>query len=283
VRDSVRRAFVPFTIPLEGVIPHLYQDVKGLVSCAIGNLVDPISLALPLPFVRLDGMPATKDEIIEEWNRVKNQPPDAFGRTAAQLGYRYAKPITRLRLTPIGIEQVVQTKLNEMDAFIARCFPDYESWPADAQLGTLSMSWACGPGIFSPSSGRAHWPKLTAALLAQDFLTAAVECFMPEERTISGLRPRNLANRVLFNNAAIALTMRDQDLLYYPTDLASFPVDRDAQTQPDLVPLAEEEPPPSPTRMYRSEDMAVIHPRVPLSRPALDDPPPDDEGPKDAA
>src|SRR4051812_13306092 len=98
MRDVVRAAFVDFTIPLEGVIPHLYQDVKGLVSIAIGNLVDPIQLAMNLPLVHDDGSPASRNEIAAEWLRIKNLHPDDHGRTAAMLGHRYARQFATLHL-----------------------------------------------------------------------------------------------------------------------------------------------------------------------------------------
>jgi len=82
------------------------------------------------------------------------------------------------------------------------------------------MALACGPAF--------RFPKLEAALRSLDFRTAAIECFMPEEATISGLRPRNRANKVLYLNAALSheLTL-DPDHLYYPIDLATDPPDGD--------------------------------------------------------
>lgn len=252
MRDVVRQAFVPFTAPLEGVVPWMYPDVKNLVSVGIGNLIDPIQLALGLPFVRPDGTPAQRDEIATEWLRIKNLPPDARGRTAAMLGHLYAKAHAKLRLTDEGVRSLVAGKLAQMDAQLAKRFPEYEDWPCDAQLGTLSMAWACGAAF--------RFPKLEAALKARDFATAAVECFMPEERTISGLRPRNKANAVLYRNAAIVASGLNPDALYYPTDLESHPVDPDADTQPELVTVNE---------------FPIVHPPVYVE--------PDDEPPPQAA
>lgn len=249
MRDAVRAAFVDFTIPLEGVVHWLYQDVKGLVSIGIGNLVDPVQLAMGLPLVHADGRPATRAEIAEEWTRIKNQPPDRYGRPAALLGHLYAKTIATLHLTDEGVRNLVEHKFLENEHILAATFPEWEEWPADAQLGTHSMAWACGPGIFEPRAGHAFWPKLTAALHMRDFRTAAVECFMPEENKISGLRPRNKANRILFNNAALAAQMFDPSVLHYPTEL-------DRPTEPVAVP----EMRPSPF------EAQIIHPAVPLGR-----------------
>ncbi len=282
MRDSVRAAFVPFTLPLEGAIngligiPWMYQDVKGLVSTGLGNLIDPVALAIGLPFVHLDGTPATREDIVAEWTRIKHLGPDVRGRTAAELGHLYAKPYTRLRLTPVGIEQLVMSKLHSNEQMIAGIFKDWEDWPADAQLATHSMAWACGAGIFTPRSGDKFWPKLTAALHALDLRTAAVECFMPEEARIGGLRPRNKANRILYTNAAIALNHLDPETLFYPATLEKT----------DSSPTIEVDVPSR--RPPRIDDFARVHPIVPLGRPSLDGELPttkddDDEPPPAAA
>jgi len=243
MRDSVRDAFVGFTAPLEGVVRWLYCDVKGLVSIGIGDLVDPIQLALNLPLVHPDGTPADRSEIAAEWLRIKNYPGAARG------GHLLVQNAAKLRLTDDGVRNLVASKLNANDAFLAHRFPAYGSWPADAQLGILSLAWACGPGF--------RFPKLQAALEALDFDTAAVECFMPEEATISGLRPRNKADALLFRNAAAVMKLGlDPDTLYWPHDLAN-PLGPDDETLPE----------------------ATVHPLVDFAHPDLDD----DEPPPEAA
>lgn len=269
MRESVREAFVSFTLPLEGALPGhmgitwMYPDVKNLVSTGLGNLIDPMPLALGLPFLHLDGTPATRAEIAEEWQRVKTLPPDVRGRTAAQLGHLYAKPHTRLRLTNDDIKHLVERKFAENELTIRTTFPEWASWPADAQLATHSMAWACGAGIFNPRARRSHWPKLTAALHALDFRTAAVECFMPEERTIGGLRPRNKANRILYNNAAYALHLLDPEVLHYPAELDAID---DTPTTPVLVPAAR----PDPLGHVELGEFHKVRGPTPLGRPEID-------------
>ncbi len=207
MRDSVRAAFVGFTSAFEGVVPWLYQDVKGLVTIAIGNLVDPIQYAMPLPFVdRVTGAPAARDDIAAEWLRVKG---DA---SLARLGHRAAERITRLRLTPEGVEFVVSRKLEQNDQHLRARFPDFEDWPACAQLATHSMAWACGPGF--------QFPRLVLALRGRAFETAADECHMDETGN-AGLRPRNAANKVLYRNAARVWNFKlDPELLDWTDELS---------------------------------------------------------------
>ena len=220
MRGSVRRGFVPFTAPLEGIVRWMYLDVKGLVTTAIGILIDPIQTAMPLPWVRLDGSPAGRDEIAAEWMRVKG---DA---SLARLGHRAAEHITNLRLTDEGVDLVVSGKLAQFDRQLAARFPEWEEWPADAQLATLSMSWACGPAF--------RFPQLEAALRARDFDGAAGTCHINEAGN-PGIIPRNRANVALYHNAAKVLGFKlDPDALVWPSVLgdaaSSAPPPGEAET-----------------------------------------------------
>lgn len=210
MKEAAREAFIPMTVAFEGgYINWMFPDVKGLVSTGFGLMLEPIQSALALPWKRADGSPASPQEIVDDWNRVKNYPD------AARLGHRSVEHVAQLRLTNEGIDHAVSVKIAQNESYLRQGFPQWDSWPADAQLGALSMAWAVGPAFW-----QSGWPKLTAALRAQDFRTAALECFLPEEKTIGGLRPRNRANRILFTNAAM---VKEQGLnpeaLYYPKDL----------------------------------------------------------------
>lgn len=258
MRDVARRAFVPLTVSFEGgFITWMFPDVKGLVSTGFGLLLDPVALALGLPWKRADGTLASREEIVADFYRVKNHPD------AARLGHLSVKNVAGLRLDNDGLYQAFQGKLNANDRYMATVFPDWEEWCADSQLATLSMCWAVGPAF------QRQWPKFTEALRARDYMTASVECFMPEEAHIGGLRPRNKANRILYRNAAfVHKGQLDHDTLFYPRDLM---VDGDTPTLPILVPEVRPDP---------LGHVEIVHPRVPLGRPALDG---DDEPPDDAA
>lgn len=206
VRASVRDAWVGFSVQFEGFVPHFYLDVKSLVTIGIGNLVDPLPLALDLPMRHLDGRAATKEEIAREWARVKSDP------SLARLGHRAARQLCKLQLMPQGIYDLVQSKLAHNDRILSTRFPRFVDWPADAQLATHSMAWACGPHFV--------FPRLAEALAVEDFATAAAECRIQEEGN-PGIVPRNKANRLLYSNAAhvVANALR-REILYWPTDLS---------------------------------------------------------------
>jgi hypothetical protein len=219
VRDSVRAYFRTFTERFEGSLPFMYLDVLGLVTTGIGNLIDPVSLALVLPWThKADGSPATRDQVVQEWMRVK--------ALQAWRGYggKYYGDGAYLELTPGGVTCLVLDKLAQNEVILQRRFPDWEAWPADAQLGTLSIAWAAGPAWVAP-----HFDGFARNLdfqpiagkpgdAAQD-PSCRGEAWLKDDGN-PGLRPRNLANRILFQNAAIQVQWSHPfDALSYPSEL----------------------------------------------------------------
>lgn len=279
MRASVRNAFVAFNAPLEGVIRHMYLDVKGLVTTAIGVLIDPVPYALTLPWLRADGTRATREEIVGEWQRIR-----ARQDWRKRGGKKYGE-IALLHLDEEGLLAAVSKKLGEMDQSLAHRFgPLWESWCADTQLGILSISWAAGPAF--------HFPRFEAAARAGDWLLAAQECSLDEDGPDNivgtdddnpGVRPRNEGNRVLFKNAAVvAKDGLDPAVLYWPRDLLT-----DATpTLPNLGGDDDEDTVPAmrtPPSIDRVVTFARVHPPVPLGRPALDGDLPESDPPDDAA
>lgn len=211
MRTAVRSCFEAFSSTYEGVVFFMYLDVKGLVTTAIGDLIDdntghPPSSALSLPWLRKsDGSPATRDEVSSEWLTVKNYPGAAHG------GYRVLDSVTKLRLTEAGVNALVLAKFDEMAAYIvAHHFPDIDAYPADAQLAIMSQAWACGP------AWPAEFPTCKTAILKQDFISAASYAHMNDTGN-PGLVPRNAANHQLFVNAAQAIATGQLDNFVDPS------------------------------------------------------------------
>ena len=158
MRDSVKKSFNSFTTKFEGRVPWMYLDIKGLVTVAVGNLIDPVDAALGLPFVhKTSKVAATRDEIRAEWTMLKGK------QDLAKKGHKACEAITDLRMTDQGMDDLVLAKLTSNESVLKKAFSDWDAWPADAQLGVLSMAWALGPGF------PAHWTKFTAAAKAQDW------------------------------------------------------------------------------------------------------------------
>lgn len=203
--QSVRDSWHAYSTPLEGRVLHMYLDILGLVTCGVGNLIDPVSEALKLPWKKLIGGEfASPDEIRSAWQALKSR-QDLAHRSAGN-----ALAVTGLVLTDADVDALVASRLASNEAFLTKELPAFESFPADAQLGILSMAWAVGAGF------TAKFPTFTRAVLAQDWFAAQASCKIREEGN-PGVVPRNAANRVCFGNAAIvAGAGMDRSRLWWP-------------------------------------------------------------------
>ena len=213
MQSSVQQNFLQFTKPLEGTVNYMYLDIKGLVTVGIGNLIDPVSSASALPFVHnTDNSPASQSEIQAEWTKVKNN------AALAQQGYKAAAPpFTTLHLTDAAISQLVTNQLNAVQTTLKQTFTAFENWPADAQLGVLSMAWALGAGFAST------WPLFKSACLSQNWSAAAQNCQISTAGN-AGVGPRNTADVLLFNNAqAVATQKLDYSVLHWPNSVSATP------------------------------------------------------------
>ena len=220
MRAIVATRWRAFNTPLEGVVSFMYQDVKGLITIGMGNLIDPISTALGLPFKKRNkpgvtnpGALATRAEIEAEWNLIKSK------SELAKKGHRACDPLCTLELDDAAIDALILSRLQQNERILKgqKAFAKFDDWPADAQLALLSMAWAMGAGFAS------GWPKFRAACEKLDFDEAAENCKMSEAGN-PGVRPRNAANRQLFKNGAAVLAGESdgyysKDILYFPTVL----------------------------------------------------------------
>lgn len=174
----------------------MYLDVKGLVTAGMGNLIDSPTQAQQLPFFfRNDSSHfATADEIAEDWQRVKDR------QDLKLRGGGVFRDVALLRIDRPTIEALVARTLDGFENTLKTGTPefaDFDNWPADAQLGLLSMAWPMGAAF--AQVGRI--PSFRAACAAYDFDRAAQESRMNETGN-PGLAPRNRANLILFTNAA---------------------------------------------------------------------------------
>jgi murein L,D-transpeptidase YcbB/YkuD len=167
----------------------MYLDVKGLVTTGYGNLIDSIETALEPEWTMPDGERATRGDVMREWSRVKSN------TALAKQGHRAAERVTDLRLNDEAIEKLVFRVLDTMNAELVKAYPAFESWPADAQLATLAMAWACGPAF------RGSFRSLHKSLLAEDWKAASQQCTINAKGN-PGVIPRNKAMRQLYFLAA---------------------------------------------------------------------------------
>ncbi len=187
MHQEVRNRWMTWNTQFEGAVPFMYLDIKGLVTIGIGDLIDSVGQATQLLFYRQDGDLATEAEIAAEWHLVKSR-QDMRMRGGMAYG-----AITKLHLSATGVEDLVLGKLEEMEKHLAARFPEWSDWPWQAQMATLSMSWAAGPALHAP-----HWEM---ACRTWDWALAAAESHLDDSQN-PGLRPRNAANKALFLEAA---------------------------------------------------------------------------------
>ena len=189
MRPSVLSVVDDYQCQFEGRIPWMYLDVKSLVTVGVGNLIDPVARAVDLPFRKPDGALATPAEIYTEWHTVKASDTAAKGAGAC-------RDITTLRLTRPDIDALVENAARSFECELTGLFPQWETWPANAQLGMLGVAWAVGVGKI-----KSGFSKFVAACKRMDWATAAQECLVNSLGN-PGVVPRNRFNRNLFLWAA---------------------------------------------------------------------------------
>ncbi len=205
MHDMVRDYWARFNLPLEGEVNYMYLDSRGWVSTGVGNKIDetpkPMTPATPQQrsaslavagkiHWQLSGAPATADQVAVDWDSVKGR------LDLASFGHLQFEALTKVRITAEEIQRIVATKLLEMEGVLTTRpeFVDFATWPASAQLATLSMCWGLGPAF--------RFPDFQACVVSHNWAGAAAEChFTPDEGTI---KIRNRLNRMHLLNAQAA-------------------------------------------------------------------------------
>lgn len=197
MKPVVAAGFPAFTEKFEGKCSWLYLDIRGLVTTAVGLLVDPESLAQALPWRNPDGSTADFATVSGAWTTVKTH------QEMRQDGGGAFAPLTTIRLTDQAITDCTAAKMYQMETVLKSRFPFWDDLPAPAQMGVLSMAWACGPAF--------DFPRFELALEHGDFAQCADECAISAVGN-PGVIPRNDANRNLFL-AAAAETLHPADTI----------------------------------------------------------------------
>lgn len=229
MRPSVLDGFERLSEPIEGKAPHMYLCSAGIVTTAVGVALETVGEALTLPWM-LDGRRAGLDVVAADWMRIHAR-QDLRGTGGLSLRQQ---AVTRVRLTEGGIRDTVAHALAAAEVACSHRWEDWDTWPADAQLGALSLCWAVGG---AGATGRAprdparNFVRFAAACEARDWALAGHESRLSEAGN-PGVRPRNAAQVILLANAAIVDAERlDPEILHWPTALQ--PGVRDAPTRPE--------------------------------------------------
>jgi hypothetical protein len=227
---GLRAAVVANLPPLFGQweghgLPYMYTDSKGYVTTGTGNLVDPVGVALSLPWKKSDGSRASPSEIESAWQTVKSAYPGVQS-TACQS-------LTSLRLTQADIDALVLKQVAGNQQTLSQIYPGIASWPSDAQMAAHSHSWAWGPGYASV------WDRLGLGNLGTqykaavnksppDFISAAAlakQAGDHEAKVNAGIIPRNAAQDQMYANAADVIAKKgDYDSFFFPFQVTAAKV-----------------------------------------------------------
>ncbi len=216
MHPSVRAAFSGYLIRHEGYTTFMYADKYNLVHTGIGNLIDlserdsltvdeqVMAPAFKLPW-RLKGegwttkndvcgRVATVDEVRGEWKRVKLDPIN--GKSPLK-GWAYAA-VTTLALDLNAVQRLFDETLSRFENVLKKRFPNWETWPADAQIATLDLAWSLGPNF--------KLPGFEDAAARDVFRGMGIASFSPKGGgTPSARSGRNLRNLTYFNAAAVVV------------------------------------------------------------------------------
>lgn len=241
MRQSVQTLWFDYSVKHEGFTPFPYADRLNLVTTGIGNLVDlgpadghvvnaqVMAPALLLPWkLRAPGWSSknpvagallSPSEVADAWQKVKLQNLVVPG-FEQRGGFAYAG-LTNITLDMDGIKQLFAAKTASVNKDLVKTYPGFETWPADAQLATMSMAWAMG-AAFYPIKGFAKFKQAVDRL---DFTTAIKEGQFGGGGNVTDAgdpktgRPasRNHDNAIMFSNAAIVQKAgADPDRLWFP-------------------------------------------------------------------
>lgn len=228
IHQSVAAAWHDYNKDLEGVVLTMYQDIKGYVTTGVGLLIDSVAAAQKMEWRHRESKaPATPNEVAEEWHRVKDLPKALHWR-------QYAK-VCELEMANMDGE--VNKRLHEFAEYLEeQYFGEWPSWPADAQLASLSMAWAVGPGF--PTIFK-NWRSYAEK---QDWVGCGASCKIKTDGN-PGVIPRNAQNKLCFSNAALVAKFGlPRHELFWPSALSapelqhanSTPTDPfDEPTKPD--------------------------------------------------
>lgn len=200
-KPTVRATWYEKNKTWEGDAAHMYLDTKGLVTIGVGNMIDapndPVrgwrnaqEQLAGLTFQKADGGPVSTAEIQKEWQTLRDHPEWSNNST------EFFRKRSTIQLTEESKRRLVMNMFDRHEVELKALFPDYGTWPAEAQFAVHSMMWALGPKGY-----RTKFPKMIAALKKRDFVTAAKESAITPIN--DKVKERSDHNASLLNQAAI--------------------------------------------------------------------------------
>ena len=166
----------------------------------MGTLLMDVNAARKLQwYIKGTRTAASSKEIEESFNKVKIRYKDLKEKGEKLTDASLYKSTTNIRLTQEGIDQATIKKLDGFDLLWKASLPQWDSFPADAQLALLSIAWAMGV----PATIRQRMKALYEAVVSRDFTKAAEESHFTG--TSSKREWKNQAYEFMFLNAALRI------------------------------------------------------------------------------
>ncbi len=225
-------------VSLEGRIPVLYVDQRGLVTVGIGHFLSKREEILPIPFVQRGTTTTASDaEKLEEWQRTYDQ--GAATRKLFQESKGPKKKLSRARrlnnpkleLSETAMQALFQKDMTDRYPLVERYYNAYKKWdqqkppeikfpkwndlPESAKVVLFDMMYGLGEGgLFG-----GKWAILLTAIKAGNWDVASENC---HRKNVENERRNN----------------RNKALLLQAAEEAGIPVTEQASAPPP--------PPPSP-------------------------------------
>lgn len=208
-----------FSQDLEGRVPKMYCDVFGYITTGVGNLINTLHQALALPWLLEDGSKASLADITADFNHCRAN----AAKFANWKWTVYARQL-RCHLSDEAIDELVKRTLAANEAIYRQRFPQYDAFPADAQLAINSMGWAVGAAFWLTKPKGPGFVNLARCIDAEDWAGCVASCKIrdgldtPQKSDDNlGIVPRNARNKVLFANAQVVKERGlDPNVLHWP-------------------------------------------------------------------
>ena len=227
---SVKEQIADYLTEFEAYATWMYLDSRGLVTTGIGVLLDPYDIygrVLPwiawydkvtLQPVKDEGEVKAEFQMVKSKNGPKGVPDWSNDPAQNFAHYKTFEPITRLRVPEATVKNAVINIVSQKEAECRQYFgPDYDRYPADAQVVLTQMAYAGG------LSARKH--ELLPVLAAHDWLGAREYTYLTNPtQGKAGYKKYNACFQQLMLNAHIveSCTKLSSPNITMPKDLTVF-------------------------------------------------------------
>jgi peptidoglycan hydrolase-like protein with peptidoglycan-binding domain len=227
LHQVVVETFPAFTQGFEGHTDYPYTDIKGFVSVGDGLLIDPLPMALALPWTLGNaGPPASPSQVTADFQKLKDNYAAKTANGGRPPSAAEQQALTTIRLSDAAVGAQVAKKMAGNQQSLTAQYPGIAAWPADAQMAAHSISWAWGPGFASVwnriQSGLGDAFRNAVNSSPPNFAQAAQAVNVADQYEMThngnaGMAPRAVANQTLLANAHAAVTGNsDPNSLFYP-------------------------------------------------------------------